>query len=286
MSLCIQVPASTTNFGPGFDCLGAALQLWNRIRILPGPGGNENPAIVADAANLFFEKAGVKRFDFRCQIEGDVPQARGLGSSVTIRAAVLLGLNALTGNLLAKKKICELCAKLEGHPDNAAAALFGGFTIISKTRGEIVRFDVDPVLKFILFIPDFEVKTGEARKVLPESYSRQAIVENLANASLIAAAFASRRYDQLAGSFSDRLHQPFRTRFVPFLPRVLDAAERAGALGGFLSGSGSSIACLTLSNEEGIARAISEAAPEAMARIAILSADNNGAQIVEGAADA
>jgi homoserine kinase len=286
MSLCIQVPASTTNFGPGFDCLGAALQLWNRIRIQPGPGGNGNPAIVADAANLFFEQAGVKRFDFRCQIEGDVPQARGLGSSVTIRAAVLLGLNALTGNLLAKQKICELCAKLEGHPDNAAAALFGGFTIISKTRGEIVRFDVDPVLKFILFIPDFEVKTGEARKVLPETFSRQAIVENLANASLIAAAFASRRYDQLAGSFSDRLHQPFRTRFVPFLPRVLDAAERAGALGGFLSGSGSSIACLTLSNEEGIARAISEAAPEAMARIAILSADNNGAQIVEGAADA
>jgi homoserine kinase len=170
---------------------------------------------------------------------------------------------------------------LEGHPDNAAAALYGGFTIISKARNEIARFEIDPVLKFVLFIPNFEVRTSEARRVVPASFSRQEVVENLANATLVATAFASRRYEQLRGSFTDRLHQPFRTQFVPFLPKVLEAAGKAGALGGFLSGSGSTIACLTLSDADEVAASIAEAAPEAKATILIVSADNLGAQILE-----
>jgi len=282
MVLSIQVPASTTNLGPGFDCLGVALELWNRIRVVPGENEAQNPSIVSEAANLFFDQTGVKRFAFRCVIEGDIPQARGLGSSVTIRAGVLLALNALAAGHLTKKELCELCAKLEGHPDNAAAALYGGFTIVSKARNEIARFDIDPDLKFVLFIPNFEVKTSEARRVLPESFSRQAVVENLANTSFVAAAFASRRYGQLQDSFEDRVHQPFRTQFVPFLPKVLSAARNAGALGGFLSGSGSTIACLTLSDGSKVAASVAHAAPEAKAKVLIVSADNLGARILEG----
>ncbi len=282
MVLSIQVPASTTNLGPGFDCLGVALELWNRIRVVPGEKEAQNPSIVAEAANLFFDRTGTKRFAFRCVIEGDIPQARGLGSSVTIRAGVLLALNALAAGHLTKKELCELCTKLEGHPDNAAAALYGGFTIVSKARNEIARFDIDPDLKFVLFIPNFEVKTSEARRVLPESFSRQAVVENLANTSFVAAAFASRRYGQLQDSFEDRVHQPFRTQFVPFLPKVLSAARNAGALGGFLSGSGSTIACLTLSDGSKVAASVADAAPEAKAKVLIVSADNLGARILEG----
>jgi homoserine kinase len=282
MVLSIQVPASTTNLGPGFDCLGVALELWNRIRVVPGENEAQNSSIVSEAANLFFDQTGVKRFAFRCVIEGDIPQARGLGSSVTIRAGVLLALNALAAGHLTKKELCELCAKLEGHPDNAAAALYGGFTIVSKARNEIARFDIDPDLKFVLFIPNFEVKTSEARRVLPESFSRQAVVENLANTSFVAAAFASRRYGQLQDSFEDRVHQPFRTQFVPFLPKVLSAARNAGALGGFLSGSGSTIACLTLSDSSKVAASVADAAPEAKAKVLIVSADNLGARILEG----
>jgi homoserine kinase len=281
MVLSIQVPASTTNLGPGFDCLGAALQLWNRISIEPDDGWVQNPAIVSEAADLFFDQTGQKRFGIRCIIEGDIPQARGLGSSVTIRAAVVLALNALTSAHLSKKELCRLCAILEGHPDNAAAALYGGFTIISKARNEITRFEIDPALKFVLFIPGFEVKTSEARRVVPESFSRQAIVENLANASLVAAAFASREYGRLRDAFADRLHQPFRTQFVPFLPKVLEAARNAGAFGGFLSGSGSTIACLTLSDANEVAASIVDAAPEAKAKVLIVSADNSGARILE-----
>jgi homoserine kinase len=282
MVLSIQVPASTTNLGPGFDCLGVALELWNRIRVVPGEKEAQNPSIVSEAANLFFDQTGIKRFAFRCVIEGDIPQARGLGSSVTIRAGVLLALNALAAGHLTKKELCELCTKLEGHPDNAAAALYGGFTIVSKARNEIARFDIDPDLKFVLFIPNFEVKTSEARRVLPESFSRQAVVENLANTSFVAAAFASRRYGQLQDSFEDRVHQPFRTQFVPFLPKVLCAARNAGALGGFLSGSGSTIACLTLSDSSKVAASVADAAPEAKAKVLIVSADNLGARILEG----
>jgi homoserine kinase len=282
MVLSIQVPASTTNLGPGFDCLGVALELWNRIRVVPGEKEAQNPVIVSEAANLFFDQTGIKRFAFRCVIEGDIPQARGLGSSVTIRAGVLLALNALAAGHLTKKELCELCTKLEGHPDNAAAALYGGFTIVSKARNEIARFDIDPDLKFVLFIPNFEVKTSEARRVLPESFSRQAVVENLANTSFVAAAFASRRYGQLQDSFEDRVHQPFRTQFVPFLPKVLSAARNAGALGGFLSGSGSTIACLTLSDSSKVAASVADAAPEAKAKVLIVSADNLGARILEG----
>jgi homoserine kinase len=282
MVLSVQVPASTTNLGPGFDCLGVALQLWNRIRIEPGENEAQNPPIVSEAASLFFDQMGIKRFSFRCIIKGDIPQARGLGSSVTVRAGVLLALNALASGHLTKKELCGLCSMLEGHPDNAAAALYGGFTIVSKARNQIARFDIDPVLKFVLFIPNFEVKTSEARRVLPEFFSRQAVIENLANTSFVVAAFASRCYGQLQNSFDDRVHQPFRAQFVPFLPRVLEAARNAGALGGFLSGSGSTIACLTLSDSSKVAAAIAEAAPEAKAKVLIISADNRGAQILEG----
>ena len=280
MPLTVQVPASTTNLGPGFDCLGAALRLWNRINIEVGVNEGSAPGIVAEAAKLFFCRTGEKPFPMRCSIEGDIPQARGLGSSVTIRLAVLMALNRLTNRRLSREELCSLCAVLEGHPDNAAAALFGGFTVIAKTIQRVARFDIDPALKFVLFIPDFEVKTNEARMVVPGVFPRQAVVENLANASLIAAAFASREYEYLRRAFLDHLHQPFRERFVPFLPKILSAAVEAGALGGFLSGSGSTVACLTLSDGKEVAAAIAAAAPEEHAETLIVSADNDGARFL------
>jgi homoserine kinase len=280
MPLTIEVPASTTNLGPGFDCLGAALRLCNRIIIEVDVNERPAPAIVSEATELFFSRTGEKRFPIRCSVEGDVPQARGLGSSVTIRLGVLMALDRLTNRGLPREELCSLCAELEGHPDNAAAALFGGFTIIASTSRRVARFDIDPTLKFVLFVPDFEVKTSEARTVVPGVFQRQAVVENLANASLIAAAFASREYGYLRGAFLDHLHQPFREQFVPFLPKVLRAAMEAGALGGFLSGSGSTVACLTLSDGKEVAAAIAAAAPEAHAKTLIVSADNDGARFL------
>ena len=214
------------------------------------------PGMVSQAADLFFNHTGETRFPFSFSIEGDVPQARGLGSSVTIRLGILMALDRITKSGLSKEEICALCAELEGHPDNAAAALFGGFTIVTKTTNRVARFNVDPALKFVLFIPNFEVKTSDARTVVPASFSRQDVVENLGNASLIAAAFASGEYEHLRGAFVDRLHQPFREKFVPFLPKLLRAAADAGALGGFperLGVHGS--LCYALGRQRGCLRA-------------------------------
>ncbi len=280
MAVSVQIPASTTNLGPGFDCLGIALQLWNRVTIEDDRSDRPVPGMVSQATELFFNRTGKTRFPFGCSIEGDVPQARGLGSSVTIRLGILMALNRITQSGLSKEEICNLCAELEGHPDNAAAALFGGFTIVTKTTNRVARFNVDPEVKFVLFIPNFEVKTSDARMVVPASFSRQDVVENLGNASLVAAAFASGKYRHLRGAFVDRLHQPFREKFVPFLPKLLRAAADAGALGGFLSGSGSTVACITLSDGKEVASALQAAAPEEIAKILIVSADNDGARII------
>jgi homoserine kinase len=280
MAISIRVPASTTNLGPGFDCLGIALQLWNRITIEVDRSESPLPEMVSQAAELFFSHTGETPFPFKFSIEGDVPQARGLGSSVTLRVGTLMALDRITKRGLAREELCALCAELEGHPDNAAAALFGGFTIVTKRTNKIARFNVDPALRFVLFIPNFEVKTSDARTVVPASFSRQDVVENLGNASLIAAAFASREYEHLRGAFVDRLHQPFREKFVPFLSKLLGTAAEAGALGGFLSGSGSTVACLTLSDGKQVASALKAVAIEESAKILIVSADNDGARIL------
>jgi homoserine kinase len=279
MSVTVQIPASTTNLGPGFDCLGIALQLWNRVTVDVEGSEGSVPEMVSQAADLFFDHIGKKRFPFGFSVRGAVPQARGLGSSVTLRLGILMALDRITQSALSKETICALCSQLEGHPDNAAAALFGGFTIVTKATKRVARFNVDPALKFVLFIPNYEVKTSDARRVVPNSFSRQDVIENLGNASLIAAAFASREYGHLRGSFVDRLHQPFREKFVPFLPKLLQAAADAGALGGFLSGSGSTVACLTLSDGQELASALEAASPGEDAKILIVSADNDGARI-------
>src|SRR5205085_29763 len=200
--------------------------------------------MVQEAARKFFAVVNCKRFDFSCDIRGNVPVGRGLGSSVTVRLGVLHGLNEIARTNLGRDKLFKLCAQLEGHPDNAASASFGGFTIARGT--EVQHFKVTPRLRFILLIPSFEVATIEARRLLPADILRTNAARNTANVAAIAAAFATRDYKRLRGCFVDYLHQPFRKKLVPFLDRVITAAERAGALGAFLSGSGSAICALAL----------------------------------------
>ena len=271
----VRVPASTSNLGPGFDCLGIALRLHNDVTVRRGSSARLDP-LVRQAGERFFQEAGVKRFPFSAVIAGDVPAARGLGSSVTVRLGVMHGLNTLAGGPLEREKIFALCCELEGHPDNAAPASFGGFNLVRPASRQ--RFAVSKELEFVLLVPDFEVRTKEARALLPARIDRAGAVESAGNAAAIAAAFASGRYRYLRGAFSDHLHQPFRRRLVPFLDQAIAAAEEAGALGGFLSGSGSTIAAVTLKNASNIAAAMQALAPTA--RVIITTSDNRGAQLL------
>ena len=276
----VRVPASTSNLGPGLDCLGIALRLYNDVAVTRGAKSRPH-AIASQAADLFFRHARCAPFSFSASITGNVPQSRGLGSSVTARVGIFYALNALSGNRLDRLSIFQLCAQLEGHPDNAGPAVLGGFTVAqSSACPTFQRFEVSQRLYFVLLIPELEIKTSLARKILPSRISRTAAVENCANACAITAAFASRNYQKLRGAFGDQLHQPFRTKLIPFLPRVIAAAEKAGALGAFLSGSGSTICAITLRDRDRIAAAMKRAAGSTSSRTIIVTADNRGARFV------
>ena len=282
----IRVPASTSNLGPGFDCLGVALRVYNSVTISraksqPIIGKRESRSgpfekIVIDAATLFFKHTRHSRFAFSCSGNEKIPRSRGLGASATIRLSVLHGLNELAGHPLDRFTVFQLAADLEGHPDNAAPASFGGFTVVRAEK--VQRFEVSPRLKFVLLIPDFEIHTPAARKILPAKISRAGAVASAGNAAAVAAAFASRDYENLRGAFVDHLHQPFRQKLIPFLPHVIVAAEKAGALGAFLSGSGSTICAVTLRNARKVGAAMHRAA-KTSSRIIITTADNHGVQI-------
>jgi homoserine kinase len=279
-SATFQIPATTANLGPGFDCLGIALNLYNRVTVeRTDDGAPELTPMANEAAAAFFGTAGMAPFAFHCHIDGEVPRSRGLGSSVTVRLGVLHGLNRMTGEPLNGRRLFEICAALEGHPDNAAPGAFGGFVVSGPASYE--RFEVDKELEFVLLIPPFEVQTPAARRVLPAQVDRQAAVRSCGNACRITAAFASHRYEGLRGAFGDGLHQPFREPLVPFLPRVIAAGEKAGALGGFLSGSGSTICCVTLGHGEEVAMAMQRASGERDAYTIRTRADNRGATEVE-----
>jgi homoserine kinase len=270
----VRVPATTANLGPGFDCLGIALQIYNWITVSPG-SSNDASEMVQAACAAFFTRTRQRPFSIRCAITGDVPPARGLGSSVTVRLGVLHGLNELTGSPLSREQIFELCAKLEGHPDNSAPAEFGGFTI-AQPDGAMQRYRISRKLQFALLIPDFEVSTADARRVLPRMVPLPDAVVSLANACSISGAFASRDYEKLTGCFDDRLHQPFRQKLVPFLAPVIEAATKAGALGGWLSGSGSTVTCIGLGGSTRIADAMLAACQLQGARVVRTHADNAG----------
>ena len=276
----IQVPATSANLGPGFDCLGVALKLYNRVTVERScDGAPELTPMANEAAAAFFGTAEVAPFQFHCHVDGDVPRSRGLGSSVTVRLGLLHGLNQIAGRPLSQRRMFEICAALEGHPDNAAPGAFGGFVVSGPASLE--RFEIDEALEFVLLIPPFEISTPAARRLLPAHIERLAAVRSCRNACRITAAFASRRYEGLRGAFGDGLHQPFRESLVPILPRVIAAGEDAGALGGFLSGSGSAICCVTLENGEEVATAMQRACGDRDAYTMRTRADNQGARALE-----
>jgi homoserine kinase len=272
----VRVPGSTSNLGPGFDCLGVALRLYNQVTISRAGRGTAEAKMALPAAAAFFQRAQRKPFSFRCAIAGDIPQSRGLGSSATVRLGTILALNELSGRPLQRQEIFEICSGLEGHPDNVAPATYGGFNVVRGAHRQ--TFTVSARLHFVLLIPDFEIATNEARRLLPAKVDRLHAVENCRNAALITAAFASREYEKLRGSFVDHLHQPFRRKLIPFLDPVIAAAESAGALGAFLSGSGSTICAVTLRSPEKVSRAMLAASASPGARTILTSADNRGAR--------
>ena len=290
-SVTLRIPASTSNLGSGFDTLGLALRLYQFVRLTRAASSRitlthlpnsaqpiKGPALefVETAAQVFFKQTRQKRFGVRIEQWGEVPFARGLGASAVLRVGVIAGLNELAGTRLPRQALLELITELEGHPDNASPAILGGFTVSGRVNGQVrcLSFDVSSRLKFVALFPSFGIDTKHARRLMPASYSRRDTAHALNRAALITAAFSSGNYEALRGAFDDRMHQPYREQLIPELFRVIRAGERAGAIGGFLSGSGSAIICMTLDNADAIARAMQRQLPSSTTKILI--ADNHG----------
>ena len=236
-------------------------------------------------ARLVYAAAGVAFRGLRVRQRNRVPPGRGLGSSATAWLGGMLGANGLLGAPLSTEQVMELAVREEGHPDNLAAALRGGFTVIcwdAEARA-VVSLPVPASVRFALLIPDREASTAEARAALPESYSRADAVFNVGRTALLVAALVAERWELLGAAMADRLHQPYRARALfPWLPRVFDAARAAGAHGVALSGAGPSV--LAVAGVE-TAAAVGTAMREALAReglggrALVLDADRHGAQV-------
>lgn len=259
----VRVPATTTNFGPGFDAFGAALHLynWTVLRIGVQESAYTPHPMVQEAAEAFSRVTGSPVRPFECRISGDVPCARGLGSSATIRVGVLVGLNEMSGCPLPRERLVALGSELEGHPDNVAAALLGGFTI-STDAGQ-TRVPLGRRLEFVAFIPEMEMETEWARAILPKTISLGDAVWNLQRAARIAASICLRRYEELSGLFEDRWHEPARVKRIAAWEKLRRSAYEAGAVGFYLSGAGSTMIALAAGRGAEVAAAITRSATEA-----------------------
>ena len=279
-STTVRVPATTANIGPGFDCLGIALQLYNNVTITAADSPWPDQ-FIQEAAHAFFTQSDIAAERFAITINGDVPRSRGLGSSVTVRLGLIAALNAHYGFPLAQSTVLDLVIKLEGHPDNAVPACHGGFAVSGQHAHHCVA--VDSSVQFVAVIPDFEVETDAAREVLPRQIPLAHAVENIQNSGLIISAFTTGKYELLKGVFGDRLHQPYRAKLIPGCEAAINAAGEAGALGAFISGSGSTLMAITLDRPELVAESMKAALRDAgLAKVEslILQADNEGAKVI------
>ena len=275
----VRVPATTANLGPGFDCLGMALDIWNQVRFQPddrpgvsvkGQGAGElstgTDNLVYQSSLRYLKELGHEGMSFSVACDNEIPLARGLGSSAAAIVGGLLGASVLAGEREPDmERLLHLAVAIEGHPDNAAAALFGGCQIVVQEEGELVHAAVPLAdeLRAVLFIPDAPISTDKARRVLPANVSRYDAVYNVGRVALLVNALATGDADSLRVATRDRLHQPAREKLLPAMPLLFRSALDAGALGAFLSGSGPTILALTNGKELTVAYEMADTANRA-----------------------
>ena len=272
----VDVPATTANLGPGFDCLGAALDLNNRFAMRRIEGNGERFELIIEgtegshlrggpdnlvyrAAQRVWKAAGLEPVALEARVRLAVPPARGLGSSATAIVAGLMGANALVGEPLSKEKLLELAIDIEGHPDNVVPSLLGGLCMTAKAasqRWRVVRCEWAPSVQAVVAIPSIRLSTSEARRAMPKAIPVSDAVVNLGALTLLLQGLRTGNGDLIADGMHDRLHEPYRWRLIKGGDQVKAAALEAGAWGCAISGAGPSIIALC---PEGKGTAISRA---------------------------
>jgi homoserine kinase len=259
MSVSVKVPATTANLGAGFDCIGAALSLYNQFTFTLADAlsivaqGAEADRVDVDEQNLAYQ-AFVKVFDrlqrpvpgIKLEIDLEVPLARGLGSSATAIVGGLLGGNGIAGFPLSPAEIMEMAIAMEGHPDNVVPALVGGCRLAASygEKWEVCDVPWHSTIVPVVAIPNFELSTAEARQVLPSTYSRADAVFNISHLALLMRGLETGNGQWVRAGLVDRIHQPYRQKLIAGYAEVEQAAVAAGAYGMVISGAGPTLLAL------------------------------------------
>lgn len=273
----IRVPATTANLGAGFDCIGAALSLYNEFTFTPietqnlviAVQGLEAAKVHTDATNLAYQ-AFLKLYTqidrvppvIQLEIKLGVPLARGLGSSATAIVGGLLGANTLAGNPLSPAAVMQLAIEMEGHPDNVVPALIGGCQLAATAANGWAIADIPwhSSIVPVVAIPNFELSTAAARSVLPTEYSRADAIFNTAHLGLMVRGLETGNPDWLSAGLTDRIHQPYRQQLIPGYTDVEQAVIAAGGYGMVISGAGPTLLALaTAECAEAVATAMTQA---------------------------
>ena len=301
-SVKILVPGTSANCGPGFDCLGVACTIYNELELtlLREPGldirveGEGAEDIPKDERNLAWRsiryllgrvKAGDDYRGAVLRMKNNVPMSRGLGSSAAAIVGALKAANVILGNPLDRRGLLQLATDLEGHPDNVAPAIYGGFTVSLVHEGVPESFSFLPKAPFamVVAVPDFQLSTKEARSALPTEVPLKDAVFNIGRASLLVGALAKGNMSFLRYAFEDALHQPYRAKLIPGMYDVFDAARKAGAIGVAMSGAGPCIIAYTNGHTAAVGDAMIEAFRESgiESRALTLGIDQRGARIAK-----
>lgn len=291
----IDVPATSANLGAGFDSLGIALSMHNRVWMeewdevdIKSVDGIDIPTdennLIYWAADHLYKICGKKLPGLKLRQENNIPMARGLGSSSACIVAGILGANRLLGSPLSQSELINLAAKIEGHPDNTSPAISGGL-VASAIEGERVYSVSVPVsekISFAVMIPPFELKTEEARRVLPKMYSREDAVYNLSRSGLMTASLFSGNLENLRVAVQDKIHQPYRSPLIDNCDTVFRMSYEMGSLGTYVSGAGPTIISMIDAADttfcENIASHLEKRGINGW-RVEIMKADPHGAKI-------
>ena len=277
-SVKVRVPGTSANCGPGFDCLGVACTIYNELELtlleeerldieITGDGAENIPVdernIVWRSIQKLLERAG-KAQEYKgaiIRMDNGVPLSRGLGSSATAIVGGLKAANECLGNPFTNRDLLQMATEIEGHPDNVAPAIFGGFTISIVRNGKPECFSLMPKLplKLVVTVPDFFLPTKAARAVLPAGVPMKDAVFNIGRAAMLTAALCKGNKSFLRSVFDDALHQPYRAKLIPGMYDVFKAARAAGALGASMSGAGPCLIAFTVENADAVGMAMRDA---------------------------
>ncbi len=263
----VRVPASTSNLGAGFDCLGLALDLWLEARLAPGGGSPRyTGAIESVSPQDDFIHSGLVASNalggLRLEVHSDIPISRGLGSSAAARvAAVALSLLA-KGVKLERDRVYSAAVEAEGHPDNAGPAVYGGFVLAAHAPTHLT---VHPEIAVALAVPNSLSETETARAILPHAVPREVAIEQAARAAALVTGLARADGDLISYGMEDQIAVAYRKSVIPGFDSAVNAGQSAGAYGVTISGAGSTLLAFA---DRSVVRDVSEAMAQALSACA------------------